>query len=186
MVSLKINWTKIGHAPCFDTECSLWIGFQSLAPSVSNLALIQFNLTQELHSSRYAYRPLIDRHAAVFFPAGGGCLPGPGGLLPAGGVCLFWGGCLPGRGEGGVLLGPGARVSAWSRGGVCLVRRGVTPMVPGGGNAWSGGGCLPGLEGGKNPWSRGGVCLVRREVSAWSREGVLQMTPPVNRIIVHV
>ena len=61
----------------------------------------------------------------------GGCLPGPGG------VCLVPGGCLPGpRG-----------VSAWSRGGVCLVREGVC-LVPGG--------CLPGPRG-VSAWSPGGL-----------------------------
>ena len=64
-------------------------------------------------------------------PGGGGGLPGPGGVLLAGGVSPWsrWG--------GGVLPAGG---SAWSVG-VCLVRGG-----------------LPGLGG--SPWSQGGFSLV--------------------------
>ena len=100
---------------------------------------------------------------------GGFSLPGLGG-----GVCLVWGGCLPGPG-GFSLPGPGGG------GDICLVQGGGgSPCqvsggwsLPGpGGSAWSGGVCL--VWGG-SPCQVLGGCLP-------GPGGWLPGDPPVNRI----
>ena len=74
------------------------------------------------------------RGEGVCLVPGGWCLPGPGGLLGPGGVCLVqggspWsGGCLPGLGGSPWSQG----VSVWSRGVLLGPRGGGVCLVPGG------------------------------------------------------